>query len=120
LSDDTLLIKGKGPDEVGLRYTSPADVIEVDFNGEKVSGPDGLQPPSESFIHIWLMRNNPEVQSVIHVHPEHAVLLTICEKEIFPIYAAYGSGVQLALDGVRTYQRSITISNDQLGEDFAN
>ncbi len=120
LSDDTLLIKGKGPDEVGLRYTTPDDVLEVDFEGNKVSGPDGLQPPSESFIHIWLMKKNPDVNSVIHVHPEHAVLLTICEKEIFPIYAAYGSGARLAIDGVRTYQRSITISNDELGEDFAN
>lgn len=120
LTEDTLLIKGKGPDEVGMRYTASADVIEVDFNGEKVSGPDGLRPPSESFIHIWLMKNNPDVYSVIHVHPEHAVLLTICEKEIFPIYAAYGPGAELALDNVRTYPRSITISNDELGEDFAN
>jgi ribulose-5-phosphate 4-epimerase/fuculose-1-phosphate aldolase len=120
VSENTMLIKGKGPDEVGLRYTTTDDVIEVNFNGDKVAGPEGLQPPSESFIHIWLMKKNPSVNSVIHVHPEHAVLLTICEKEIFPIYAAYGSGVRLALDGVPTYQRSITIANDELGEDFAD
>jgi ribulose-5-phosphate 4-epimerase/fuculose-1-phosphate aldolase len=120
LGDDTMLIKGKGPDEVGLRYTTPGDVIEVDFAGEKVSGHDGLQPPSESFIHIWMMKKNPDVNSVIHVHPPHAVLLTICEKEIFPIYGAFGSGARLAIDGVGTYPRSITITNDELGEDFAN
>jgi ribulose-5-phosphate 4-epimerase/fuculose-1-phosphate aldolase len=60
------------------------------------------------------------VQSVIHIHPKPAVLLTICNKPILPIYAAYGTGIRLAVEGVRTYQRTITIHDDQLGEDFAD
>src|SRR5487761_318501 len=83
---DTMLIKGKGPGEAGLRYTHERDVITVDFNANKLEGPDDLQPPSESFIHIWMYKMRPDVKSVIHVHPEHAVLLTICEKPILPIY----------------------------------
>ena len=116
---ESMLIKGKGPDEVGLRYTRPEDIIQVDFQAEKVSGPEGLQPPSESFLHLWLYKLNPSVHSVIHVHPEHAVLLTICDKEILPIYGAYGAGARLAIDGVPTYPRSVTIHDDQLGEEFA-
>jgi ribulose-5-phosphate 4-epimerase/fuculose-1-phosphate aldolase len=116
---ESMLIKGKGPGEVGLRYTQPDDVITVDFSANKLSGPADLQPPSESYLHIWLYRLRPEIRSVIHVHPEHAVLLTICGKEILPIYGAYGSGARLALDGVRTYPRSITIHDDRLGEEFA-
>lgn len=116
---DSMLIKGKGPDEVGLRYTSVDDILEVDFKAEKVSGPAGLQPPSESFLHIWLYKRNPEVRSVIHVHPEHAVLLTICEKELLPLYGAYGPGASLAIGGVPTFPRSVTISDDALGEEFA-
>jgi ribulose-5-phosphate 4-epimerase/fuculose-1-phosphate aldolase len=115
----SMLIKGKGPDEVGLRYTRVDDIIEVTFDADKASGPQGLQPPSESYLHIWLYKLRPDVQSVIHVHPEHAVLLTICDKPILPIYGAYGSGARLALDGVPTYPRSITIHDDALGEDFA-
>jgi ribulose-5-phosphate 4-epimerase/fuculose-1-phosphate aldolase len=115
-----MLIKGKGPNEVGLRYTREEDILKVDFNADKVSGPEGLQPPSESYLHIWLYKKNPQVRSVIHVHPEHAVLLTICEKEIIPIYGAYGSGARLAIDGEDTYPRSLTIHDDQLGEEFAN
>ena len=118
-TSETMLIKGKGPDEVGLRYTQPQDILTVDFSAEKVEGPEGLQPPSESYLHIWLYKQNPSVHSVIHVHPEHAVLLTICEKEILPIYGAYGSGARLAVDGIPTYQRSVTISDDALGEEFA-
>src|SRR5919199_1966051 len=117
---ETMLIKGKGPNEVGLRYTRTEDILKVDFNADKVSGPEGLQPPSESYLHIWLYKKNPQVRSVIHVHPEHAVLLTICEKEIIPIYGAYGSGARLAIDGVDTYPRSLTIHDDELGEEFAN
>jgi ribulose-5-phosphate 4-epimerase/fuculose-1-phosphate aldolase len=79
---ETLLIKGKGPEEVGLRYTRPDDIIEVDFKADMVSGAAGLQPPSESYLHIWLYRLNPEVRSVVHVHPEHAVLLTICDIDV--------------------------------------
>jgi ribulose-5-phosphate 4-epimerase/fuculose-1-phosphate aldolase len=117
--DGSMLIKGKGPGEVGLRYTRPDDVIEVDFDAEKVRGPDGLRPPSESFLHIWLYRMNPGLESVVHVHPEHAVLLTICDKEIFPIYGAFGPGARMAVDGVATYPRSVRIRNHELGSEFA-
>jgi ribulose-5-phosphate 4-epimerase/fuculose-1-phosphate aldolase len=116
---DRMLIKGKGPNEVGLRYTTPDDILTVDFHADKVDGASGLQPPSESYLHIWLYKHNPQVRSVIHMHPEHAVLLTICEKEILPIYGSYGSGARLAIEGVPTYPRSITIHDDKLGEDFA-
>jgi ribulose-5-phosphate 4-epimerase/fuculose-1-phosphate aldolase len=119
---ETMLIKGKGPGEVGLRYTQPRDIITVDFSANKTDGVDDLQPPSESYLHLWLYRMRPEIRSVIHVHPEHAVLLTICDKPVLPIYGAYGPGVRLALEdgGVRTYGRSITIHDDRLGEEFAS
>lgn len=117
---EAMLIKGKGPEEVGLRYTTVEDILEVDFDANQVSGPPGLQPPSESYIHIWLYRRNPELRSVIHIHPEHAVLLTICDKPILPIYGAYGPGARLAIDGVATFPRSITISSHALGQQFAD
>jgi len=119
-ASETMLIKGKGPGEVGLRYTRPEDIITVDFSADKLSGAEDLQPPSESYLHIWLYKKRPDVRSVIHMHPEHAVLLTICEKDVLPMYGAYGPGSRLALEGVRTYQRSITIHDDQLGEEFAD
>jgi ribulose-5-phosphate 4-epimerase/fuculose-1-phosphate aldolase len=115
---ETMFIKGKGPGEVGPRYIRPDDILEVGFSAEKVSGSAALQPPSESFLHIWLYRRNPDVRSVIYVHPEHAVLLTICDKEILPIYGAYGGGVRLAIEGAPAYPRSVTISDDRLGEEF--
>ncbi len=116
---DAMYIKGKGPGEVGLRYTTHDDVLVVDFDANKLEGPDYLQPASESFLHIWMYKTRPEVNSVIHMHPKAAVLLTICQKPILPIYNAFGSGARLAIDGIPTYPRSCTISNDELGKEFA-
>jgi ribulose-5-phosphate 4-epimerase/fuculose-1-phosphate aldolase len=113
---DRMLIKGKGPDEVGLRFTQPRDIIVVDFNANAVDSPHGLQPPSETFIHIWQFKTRPEVKSVIHMHPEHAVLLTIGEKPLVP---AVGNATRFAMEGVPVYPRSITITTDELGQDLA-
>ena len=34
LEDDTMLIKGKGPNEVGLRYTRPRDIVKVNWDAD--------------------------------------------------------------------------------------
>lgn len=119
LDDTTMLIKGKGPGEAGLRYTGVEDIVKVDFDANLMSGPEGLRAPSESFIHIWLYKMNPDVRSVVHVHPESAVLLTICDKPIRPFYGSYGMGVRMAIEGVPVYPRSVRIENDELGSEFA-
>jgi ribulose-5-phosphate 4-epimerase/fuculose-1-phosphate aldolase len=116
---DSMLIKGKGPGEVSLRHTTAADVITVSFDVEKLDGPDNLRPPSESFLHAWIYRLRPEVESVIHMHPESALLLTICGIGIAPIYGAYGQGARLAAEGVPTYGSSLTISDNDRGQAFA-
>jgi len=113
---DRMLIKAKGPDEVGLRFTQARDIIVVDFEANAVNPPSNLQPPSESFIHIWQFKTRPEVKSVIHMHPEHAVLLTIGDKQLVP---AVGNATRFAVEGVPIYPRSITITTDKLGQDLA-
>jgi L-fuculose-phosphate aldolase len=48
------------------------------------------------------------------------MLFTICGKEIEPLYGAYDpSGLDLILDGIPTYDRSVLISNDELGRELA-
>lgn len=118
-SADTMLIKGKGPAEVGLRHTADADIVAVNFDIEKIEGAEGLRPPSESFLHAWIYRVRPDVGSVIHMHPESAVLLTVCGIGVRPIYGAYGHGGRLAAEGVPTYDSSLTVSSHERGKDFA-
>ncbi|MGH7827649.1 MAG: class II aldolase/adducin family protein [Candidatus Binatia bacterium] len=117
---DRILIKARGPEESGLRFVTPQDIIAVDFGGKKIDGPNGLESPQEVFIHTRLYRARPEVQCVVHVHPLTVVLFTICNKPLLPLFGAYDpSGLRLVVNGLAAYSRSITISNDKLGEEFA-
>jgi L-fuculose-phosphate aldolase len=117
---DTLLIRARGPGESGVRFTTADDVITVDFDGKKVAGRRDLEPPQEVFIHTWLYRTRPSVGSVLHAHPKTVVLFTICNKPLLPLYGAYDpSSLRLLMEGIQTYPRSITVSNDSLGREFA-
>jgi L-fuculose-phosphate aldolase len=118
--EDKVLIKARGPEESGLRFVGARDIITVDFNGKKVAGDDGLESPQEVFIHTWLYKTRPDVQCVVHVHPLTVVLFTICNKPLLPLYGAYDpSGLRLLVEGLASYPRSITVSNEKLGEEFA-
>ena len=119
---DSMLIKGKGPNEVGLRYTRTRDIVKVDFEAEMLDGPDDLQPPSESFLHIWIYKNRPDVKSVVHVHPEYALLLGITGKadHIYQTYSSYdGSSAAFAREGLPIYPSSRTIATPEQGDEFA-
>jgi L-fuculose-phosphate aldolase len=117
---EKILIKARGPAESGLRYVSADDIITVDFAGKKLEGAEGLESPQEVFIHTWLYRTRPDVQCVVHVHPSTVVLFTICNKPLLPIFGAYDpSSLRLLVQGLSTYGRSITVSNEKLGREFA-
>jgi ribulose-5-phosphate 4-epimerase/fuculose-1-phosphate aldolase len=115
-----ILVRAKGLEEVGVRYTSAEHIIKVDLDGNMVEGADGLEAPGEILLHTWLYKMRPETRSVVHVHPLNALLLTICRKPLLPLFGGYDPGLlSLVLDGIPTYQRSITIRNDKLGEEFS-
>jgi L-fuculose-phosphate aldolase len=116
-----VLIRARGPGESGVRYTTADDIILVDLDGKKVEGGnDELVPPREVFIHTWLYRTRPEVSAVVHAHPPTVVLFTICKKPLLPLYGGYDpSSLKLLTEGIPTYPRSVTVTNDKLGQEFA-
>lgn len=116
---DKFLIKSKGPDETALEFATARDVIIIDEEGAVVDAPQGLQAPNETAMHLAVFRRRPEINSVIHAHPDWVVILTAVEKPLVPLYAAYNpGGMRMCVDGVPTYPRSVTITNDELGDDF--
>lgn len=115
-SGDEILIKAKGPGEVGLRYTEARDIIKIDYDADKIEGPDDLQPPGESYLHIWIYKYRPDVNCVIHMHPEDAILLSICDKPLIPITVP---SARLMLDGVADFPRALMIHDHALGEELA-
>ena len=116
-----VLIRARGPSELGVRFTTESQIVEVDLDGRLVHAPEeGLAVPIEVFIHTEVMRARPEVNSVIHLHPAEVVLMTICDKPLLPLYGAYDPpSLQLALDGIPLYDRSVLISNPALGAEIA-
>jgi ribulose-5-phosphate 4-epimerase/fuculose-1-phosphate aldolase len=116
---DRIFIRARGQEELGVRYTTPAEVIEIDLDGRAVGDTPGLVAPSEVFIHTSLYRARPDVNAVVHVHPATVILFTICKKPLLPLFGAYDpAGARLALDGIPTYPRSITITTPELGADL--
>jgi ribulose-5-phosphate 4-epimerase/fuculose-1-phosphate aldolase len=115
-----ILIRGRGREEVGVRYTTAAQVVAVDLDGKQLDVAEGLAVPQEVFIHTWVYKLRPDVRCVVHIHPPTVVLFTMCKKDIEPIFGAYDpSGLDLILDGIPTYDRSVLISNDDLGKELA-
>jgi ribulose-5-phosphate 4-epimerase/fuculose-1-phosphate aldolase len=117
---DYVLIKAKGADEEALEFATPRDVITITMGGEIVEAPDGLAAPQETAMHLAVLRRRPEIESVIHAHPDWIVVLTGAGKPLVPMLGAYDGNASLTLltEGVPVYPRSLTITNDELGDDF--
>jgi ribulose-5-phosphate 4-epimerase/fuculose-1-phosphate aldolase len=117
---DKVLIRARGPNELGVRYTTAREVVAVDFDGKIVeTTAEGLASPQEVFIHTAIYGTRPEIASVVHVHPATVVLFTMCDKPLLPLFGAYDpSGLALALEGIPTFDRSILVSTPELGADL--
>lgn len=118
---DRMLIRARGPSEIGVRYTTHEEVIEIDFDGTVIDPHDsGLAAPQEVFIHTELYKARPDVHAVIHMHPPTVVLFSICGLPLLPIYGAYDpSSARLAIDGIPMFDRSILINSPDLGSRLA-
>jgi L-fuculose-phosphate aldolase len=119
---NNIVIRARGPAELGVRYTEEDQIVEVGLDGELVAkDAAGLNSPIEVFIHTEIYRNRPDVHSVIHIHPPKVVLFTICGLPLLPLYGAFDpASLQLVLDGIPTYERSVLIDSPALGQDVAH
>jgi ribulose-5-phosphate 4-epimerase/fuculose-1-phosphate aldolase len=116
-----IFIRGRGADEIGLRYTSLNQIVEVDLSGRLVeSGHDQIDAPREVYIHTEIYRLRPDVCGVVHVHPVSVFLMTICRKPLLPLYGAYDPpSAKLAIDGIPDYPRSYLCDTADRGKDLA-
>lgn len=117
---ELVLIKARGRAEAPLSYTTPDDLCIVDMEGKMVEGGDGYAAPAEVYIHTEVLRARPDLNSVIHIHPQNIVAYTIADKPILPIVGAYNPGaLRIITDGLPVYPRSILISNKDRGIELA-
>jgi ribulose-5-phosphate 4-epimerase/fuculose-1-phosphate aldolase len=117
---DIVYIKGRGPDVEGLEFATERDVITINMKGELLEAREGLAKPLEAAMHLAVFRSRPDVQSVIHAHPDWIVILTSAGKPLVAMVNAYDSSAsaRLVTEGIPIYPRSQTITTAELGDDM--
>ena len=110
-SRDQMLIRGRGPNETGLLFTKPGDVLLADLEGQSLERKVGLKPPNEACIHGEIYKARPDVTCVVHAHPPSVVLCSMAGIELRPIYGGYDpNSMRLSLKGIPVYQSSLTLN----------
>ncbi len=79
---DRFVIKGLGP---ALSMLDADDLLVCDLEGFKTDGPKELNVPNEVKMHSCILRERPDVQSVVHVHPRFAVLMSVLQVNLGPM-----------------------------------
>ena len=65
VDDDTVLIRARGPQERGLRFTTADDILAVPLEGSfELAG--GYRAPNELSLHLELLRRNPAAPGVMN------------------------------------------------------
>jgi ribulose-5-phosphate 4-epimerase/fuculose-1-phosphate aldolase len=82
---DTFVVKGRGYKMDALAAMQPADMVVCDLEGYKVDGPPGSTQCFEVKMHSCIYKLRPDVQSVVHVHPRFAVLMSILGGDLVPM-----------------------------------
>jgi L-fuculose-phosphate aldolase len=71
LCTPTLICKG---------YMKPDDLCIVDMEGKQISGK--RKRTSEVMLHLAIMKERPEIKSVVHCHPPHATAFGIAREPV--------------------------------------
>lgn len=77
LSEDQVLCT---PTMISKGFMAPEDMVLIDMEGNKIAG--HRDPTSEVRIHLFLYQNRPDIYSVVHVHPPHAVAFAMVQEEL--------------------------------------
>ncbi len=106
MPDDPSLFLMK-PHSYGFDEITPENIVVCNLEGEKVGGQGKRH--SEVFIHSEIYRLRPDVNSVIHSHPTHAVALSATGRSMRSISQP---AVAFA-DGLPYYTGSINLIRSQ-------
>ncbi|ALG86132.1 class II aldolase/adducin family protein [Gordonia phthalatica] len=123
MSEDTLLVRCRGPRERGLAWTEPDDIRLVHFDGSEAADGalNGYQVPNELPLHVAVLRSRPDVAAVVHAHPAQVVAADLAGIPIRPIVGAFDiPGAKLAAGGVPVYPRGVLIRNRSLADEMVD
>jgi ribulose-5-phosphate 4-epimerase/fuculose-1-phosphate aldolase len=113
---DTFVVKGRGYRLDALSRLRPGDLVTCDLDGFLLDGPPGVIPCFEVKIHSCIYKARPDVQSVVHVHPKFATVLTVLKKRIVCMCL---EGNRSVLNPLPVYPHQKMVTTDEEGTEIA-
>ena len=68
------------PTMVSKGFLTPDDICSVDMEGNQLSG--RRKRSSEILLHLTIMKERPDIKSVVHCHPPHATAFAVAREPI--------------------------------------
>ena len=68
------------PTMISKGFMKPDDLCIVDMEGKQLAG--RRKRTSEMLLHLAIMKERPEVKSVVHCHPPHATAFAVAREPI--------------------------------------
>ena len=82
---DQFVVKGRGYQVDALARVKPEDMIVVDLDGNMIDGKPGTSQCYEVKMHSCILRERPDVMSVVHVHPRYTVVMSLMGVRLRPM-----------------------------------
>ncbi len=98
------------PSGVPYGELGPEHIVTIDLDGAVIEG--GLQPSSDTPVHVAVYRARPDAESVLHAHPPLATTLACLSWPLPPIHYMVAS---LADDGTIEVAPYATYGTEELG-----
>ena len=111
------VVKGRGYRMDVLSRMRPEDMVVCDLEGNWVDGPPNSLQCSEVKIHSCIFKNRPDVVSVVHVHPDYVVLMSVLENGLQPMAQ---EGIGLVTRPLPLYRRTKIITSEAEGQEVAH
>ena len=119
IDENLMLLRGRGPDDCGLFFTTPEEICLFEFSGERAESNRGYSGPVELPLHGETLRRRPDAKVVIHAHPPAVLAATLANLDLVPCFGSFNIPAnQLASEGIPTYARSILISTKEIAGDM--
>jgi ribulose-5-phosphate 4-epimerase/fuculose-1-phosphate aldolase len=91
------------PHSFGLDEMTMENIVTCNLEGEKLAG--GGPRHSEVYIHSEIFKVRPDINSVIHAHPTHALALSATGRPL----RAFSQGGAVFADGIGDYRDTIDL-----------